>query len=64
MPLKKKPSPNLKARPRLAAGKESKPAEMIEQRLDEKAAEADQRVFAEPSLGDLDREARRKLMYG
>jgi len=43
----------------------SKPAaRTIEHRLEDKAAVADTKVFASPSLGQMSREARRKLLFG
>jgi hypothetical protein len=41
------------------------PAEKtVEQQLETKAAAADTKTFTGPSLGQLTREARRKLMFG
>lgn len=43
----------------------SKPAaKTIEQRLEDKAAIADTKVFVSPSLGQMSRVARRKFLFG
>ncbi len=43
----------------------SRPAEKtIEHQLEDKAAAADTKIFTSPSLGQMSREARRKLLFG
>ncbi len=50
---------------KVAPARVAKPAaKTIEQRLEEEAAAADSKIFTGPSLGQMSREARRKLLFG
>jgi hypothetical protein len=59
------PAVNIKLLKTVAPRRVSKPAaKTAEHRLEDKAAAADTNIFPPPSLGQMSREARRKLLFG